>query len=634
MAALRLAMARRPEQTSGGGSQMAEPALPLGPDMTRRELLVRTLPKVLTLPMGAALLAACGQVTSKASNANAPAASSTAAATTTAASGPVTGGDAVWSTYGTLSFINPILVSDTSTGLLVGFIYDPLVNFDTKYNPVPALASSWETSSDNKSWTFHLRSDATWHDGTPFTSKDVAFTVQAILHPTYTGQRVSNYTQLIGVPEYLKQLSDLQAKQKAKTLSDTEFNTQSLAAWQSWIKQNAVETPDDHTVIFHLSSVFAPFLSNVGGSSPIPEHLFKDTLGAAMPQSKYNTQPIGTGPFKYLSGDTKDHMTVARYDGYYGTKAYLSQIITRIIPQVTSAEAALQSKQIDYSQIQPPDAARFKGLDYIDVLTSPTFSYEYMGYNLQHPLFQDQNLRIAICYAVPKDQMVKTLLLGYGETVWTHGSPARWDYNPNVTKYQYDPAKAKSMLAADGWKPNSSGILEKNGTPLKFTISTSQGNGTPQKATVIIQESLKQIGMDVSVQQFDWSTFVNKVLLAKNFDTAVVGWSLGPDPDSYTIWHSGQSFNFVSYNNPTVDKLEEEGRTTLQQSARAKIYGQIEEILATEQPYLFLYSSDAIDGLNKRLEGPITDSPRGLTYNINDWFIPKAMQGGPSLVSG
>ncbi len=616
---------------------MAEPVQGLVPEMTRRELLVRTLPKVLTLPMGAALLAACGQIASKAANTSGPA---TAAATTTgttaatAAGTPVGGGNAIWSTYGTLSFINPILVSDTSTGLLVGFLFDPLVNFDTKYNPIPGLASSWETSSDNKSWTFHLRKDVTWHDGQPFTSKDVAFTVQAILHPTYTGQRVSNYTQLVGVQSYLADLKKLQAGLKAKTLSAAEFNTQTLAAWQSWIKQGAVETPDPYTVTFHLISVFAPFLTNVGGSSPIPEHIFKDTLGAAMPKSKYNTQPIGTGPFKYLSGNTTDHMTVSRYDGYYGTKAWLSEIITRIIPQVTSAEAALQSKQIDYSQIQPPDAARFKGLSYIDVLTSPTFAYEYMGYNLQHPLFQDQNLRIAICHAVPKDQMVKTLLQGYGEVVWSHGSPARWDYNPNVVKYQYDVPQAKSMLAADGWKPNSSGILEKGGQPLKFTIAVSQGNGPPQKAAVIIQESLKQVGMDVAVQQFDWATFVNKVLLAKNFDAAVVGWSLGPDPDSYTIWHSGQAFNFVSYSNPEVDKLEEEGRTTLQQAARAKIYQQIQAILAEQQPYLFLYSQDAIDGLNKRLEGPITDSPRGLTWNIDQWFIPKPMQGGPGLVAG
>ncbi len=613
---------------------MAEPAPFFGPEMTRRELLVKNLPKILTLPMGAALLAACGQVATKAGNATAVSTTASAAGTTAAAGTAVTGGDAIWSTYGSLSFINPILVSDTSTGLLVSFLFDPLVNFDTKYNPIPGLASSWETSSDSKSWTFHLRNDVTWHDGTPFTSKDVAFTVQAILNPGYTGQRVSNYTQLVGVQQYLAELTKLQGELKAKTLSSAEFNTQSTAAWQSWIKQGAVETPDPQTVTFHLTSVFAPFLTNVGGSSPIPEHIFKNALGAAMPKSQYNSQPVGTGPFKFLSGNTTDHMTVGRYAGYYSNKAWLNQIITRIIPQVTTAEAALQSKQIDYSQIQPPDAARFKTLPYIDFMTSPTFAYEYMGYNLQHPLFQDQNLRVAICYAVPKDQMVKTLLLGYGQVVWSHGSPARWDYNPNVTKYEYNVAKAKDMLASDGWKPNSSGILEKNGQPLKFTIAVSTGNGSPQKATVIIQESLKQIGMDVSVQQFDWSTFVNKVLLAKNFDAAVVGWSLGADPDSYTIWHSGQAFNFVSYNNPEVDKLEEQGRTTLQQSARAKIYQQIQEILAQQQPYLFLYSSDSLDGVNKRIEGPMTDSPRGLTWNIDQWFIPKPMQGGPALVSG
>ena len=609
----------------------------MGPEMTRRELLLRSLPKVLTLPAGAALLAACGQIASKASSGNAAGAATTAtaaAAATASATAPVTGGNAIWSTYGTLSFINPILVSDTATALLVNFIFDPLVNFDTKYNPIPGLAEKWSTSTDGKTWTFNLRPNVTWHDGVAFTSADVAFTVQAILHPAYTGQRVSNYTQLMGAQSYLDKLKQMQADLKAKKLTSDQFNTQSVAAWQDWIKQGAIETPDPNTVLFHLTDIFAPFLTNVGGAAPIPQHLLKDQLGAAMPTGNFNQKPIGTGPFQWIEGDLKDHVTVGRFDAYWGDKAYLSQIITRIIPEVTTAEAALQSKQLDYSQIQPQDADRFKTLNFLDVLTSPTFAYEYMGYNLTHPLFQDEQLRIAICYAVDKTALVKDLLQGYGDVVWTHGSPARWDYNPNVTKYEYDPAKAKSILAAAGWKPNSSGILEKNGQPLKFTISTSQGNGVPQKATVVVQQSLKNIGMDVAVQQFDWSTFVNKVLLAKNFDAAVVGWSLGADPDSYSIWHSGQSFNFVTYNNPQVDKLEEQGRTTLDQAGRTKIYQQLQETLATEQPYLFLYSQNAIDGVNKRVEGPITDSPRGLTWNVDQWFIPKGMQGGPQMVAG
>lgn len=609
-----------------------------GPALTRRALLLSSLPKVLVLPAGAALLAACGQIASKASKTNAPTATASAAATTSGtatATGPVNGGNALWSTYGTLSFLNPILVSDTATDLIVSFLFDPLVNFDTKYNPIPGLAEKWETSSDNKSWTFHLRPGVTWHDGQPFTSADVAFTVEAILHPTYTGQRRSNYTQLVGAQDYIKKLTAMQKELKAKKMSNSAFGTQSTKLWQDWIKQGAIETPDKHTVTFHLVSVFAPFLTNVGGSSPIPQHILKDALGAKMPKNAFNsTAPVGTGPFKYKEGNLKDHVTVERYDGYWGPKAYLNEVITKVFPQITSQEAALQSKQIDYSEIQAQDVGRFKSLPFIDVMTTPRFAYEYMGYNFSRPLFRDKQLRIAICHAVPKEQMVKTLLKGYGETVWTHGSPARWDYNPNVVKYEYDVKKAKAMLAADGWKPNSQGILEKNGKPLKFTISTSQGNGNPQKATVIIQESLKQVGMDVSVQQYEWATFVNKVLLANNFDTAVVGWSLGPDPDSYDIWHTGQAFDFIKYSNPQIDKLEEEGRTTIAQASRKKIYQQIEAILAEDQPYLFLYSSDGIDGVNKRVQGPMTDSPRGLTWNIDRWFIPKAMQGGPSLVSG
>ena len=197
-----------------------------------------------------------------------------------------------------------------------------------------------------------------------------------------------------------------------------------------------------------------------------------------------------------------------------------------------------------------------------------------------------------------------------------------------MQKYDYDPRKAKALLAEAGWKDtNNDGMLDKDGRPFAFTLMTNQGNEERAKTAEIIQQDLRQIGIKVEIRILEWQAFLHQFIDKKKFEAIILGWSLGRDPDSYDIWHSSKTkegeFNFVSYNNPEVDRLLLEGRKTCDQNQRKKIYNRIHALIAEDQPYTFLYYPDALPVLHKRFKG-ISPSPIGIWYNFpTDWYVPK-----------
>ena len=256
--------------------------------------------------------------------------------------------------------------------------------------------------------------------------------------------------------------------------------------------------------------------------------------------------------------------------------------------------------------------------------------YTYLGFNLKHPFFSDPNVRRAIAHAVDKSALVTGVLKGFGTKSDIPSSPVLWSYPPNhqIPIFNYDPEKARQLLALSGFTMNpSTQVLEKNGTPFSFKIITNKGNKDREKVAQIIQRMLKDIGIEVSIQLLEWSSFI-KIVNAnespKAYDAVILGWSLGLDPDGYSIWHSSQypqGFNFIGYNNPTVDALLEDGRTTIDQSQRKKIYEQIYTTIANDVPYLFLYFPETLQGINKRVKGLSKAGPAGLMNPIESIYL-------------
>ncbi|MDD5382238.1 MAG: peptide-binding protein [Candidatus Margulisbacteria bacterium] len=476
---------------------------------------------------------------------------------------------------GEVSVLNPILSTDTVSSAVEGVIFTGMVTFNESLEPVPDLAKSWDVSSDGKIWTFHLRRDVKWHDGVPLTADDVVFTFNSILDPKVNSVRRSDYI-IDGQP----------------------------------IRFKAV---DKYTVQAILPKPFAPFLIHAA-MSIIPKHLL---AGKDINTAAFNRKPVGTGPFIFKEWQTGDHVTVVRNPNYYLGKPLLKEIIYKIIPDENSALVALEAGEIDEAGIPPKDYTRMKAVKGINVYESDVLLYTYLGFNLANPKFTDKRVRQALAYATDKKQLVNLILRGLGTPAYAPSAPISWAYSDRVPKYQYDPEKAKKLLKEAGVKD------------LEFTILVNQGNKEREKAAVILQQQYKKIGVKVKIRVMEWSAIlkiVNANKDPKDFEAVIMGWSLGLDPDGYSIWHSSQypqGFNFIKYKDPLVDKLLEEGRTTVDKGKRKQIYAKLWKAIAEDQPYVFLWYPKAIAGVNDRVGGLSKPGPAGLFLHIEKVYKKK-----------
>jgi peptide/nickel transport system substrate-binding protein len=239
-------------------------------------------------------------------------------------------------------------------------------------------------------------------------------------------------------------------------------------------------------------------------------------------------------------------------------------------------------------------------------------------------------VRQAIAHAIDKQEIIDGVLLGLGRTAVGPYKPGTWWYKDDVKTFPFDPERAKALLADAGWKPRASdGILEKDGMPFSFTIRTNQGNSVRQQTAEIIQRRLRAVGIDARIHVVEWAAFLNTFIRKKDFEAIILGWGLGLDPDQYEIWHSSKTgpedLNHISYQNPKVDELLEAGRRTFDQEKRKAIYGALQDILAEEQPVIFLYVPDALPVVAARVRG-IEPAHAGILHNFIEWYVPKSLQ--------
>jgi peptide/nickel transport system substrate-binding protein len=476
---------------------------------------------------------------------------------------------------GEVSVLNPILSTDNVSSAVEGAIFTGLVAVNEKLEMIPDLAERWAVSPDGKTWTFHLRKNVKWHDGVPFTAEDVKFTFDSILNQKVNSVRRSDFI-IEGKP----------------------------------IEFKAV---DKYTVQAILPQPFAPFLINAG-IGIIPKHLL---AGKDINKADFNRKPVGTGPFIFKEWRSGDHVTVVRNPDYYLGKPKLAQIIYKEIPDENSRLVALEADEIDETDIPPKDYARMKTAKGVNVYEYDALLYTYLGFNLASPKFANPKVRQALAYATDKKQLVDLIFKGLASPAYAPSAPVSWAYSNKVPKYEFNIEKAKQLLKEAGQES------------LEFTILVNQGNKEREKAAVILQQQYKKVGVKVNIRVLEWSALlkiVNAPKDPKDFDAVIMGWSLGLDPDAYSIWHSSQypkGFNFVKYNNPEVDKLLAEGRTTIKKSERRKIYRQLWNLIAADQPYIFLWYPKTVSGIRDRVGGLSQPGPAGMFLHLGKVFIKK-----------
>ncbi len=525
-------------------------------------------------------------------------------------------GDAyIEASIGDASYLNPVLAADSASGDINGLVYNGLVKYDKNIRLIGDLAESWEIRKNGLEIIFHLRKNVSWHDGKPFTAEDVKFTYEKLIDP------------------------------KVKTPYSADY-----------LLVKKLETPDPYTVKIIYKEPFAPALES-WGMGIIPKHIFSAKGGSAdsgggasvdFNTHPANRQPIGTGPYKFKEWKTDEKIVLEANPDYFEDKKpgqqnrlypYINRYVYRIIPDQAVQFLELRRESIDSMGLTPDQYKAYpEFFKKYNKFRYPAFAYTYLGFNLKNPLFKEKKVRQAIAYAINKKEIIDGVLLGLGKAATGPFPPSSWAYNPAVKDLEYDPEKAKQLLAQCGWiDSDGDGWLEfrhegrgtRQPSKFEFILMTNQGNKARQLCAEIIQMHLKKIGIKVNIRILEWSAFIHQYIEKRNFDAVILGWSLSRDPDQYAIWHSSQKepgkYNFVSYENLQIDRLLEEGRKTFNLGKRKKIYWRIHEILNEEQPYCFLYYPEALPVVHKRFRGPEV-APLGLGWNFVKWYVPKSQQ--------
>jgi len=502
--------------------------------------------------------------------------------------GPAYGDLLIDASIGDASTLIPPLASDASSREVANLIYNGLVKYDGDLNLVGDLAESWQVSPDGLTITFKLRRGVKWHDGAPFTAQDVLFTYQVMVDPKTPTAYGEDYKQV----------------KKAEVL-------------------------DDYTFRVTYPQPFAPGLES-WGLAILPRHLLE---GQDITKSPLARHPIGTGPFKFQEWRAGDKIILSYNPDYFEGRPYLNGYVYLVIPDLATMFLQLKAGNIDRMGLTPLQYKRQTEYPKFQRLFNKyryvSFSYTYLGYNLEDERFADRRVRQALTYAINKKEIVDGVLLGLGQEATGPYKPGTWFYNPNVPKFDYNPEKARALLAEAGWRPNSEGILEKNGRPFEFTILTNQGNDLRVRTAEIIQRRLKDIGIGVKIRTVEWAAFLKEFIDKGRFEAVLLGWTTGQDPDIYDIWNSSKTkpgeLNFIHYRNPEVDRLLEAGRHTFDREKRRQAYFKLQEILAEDQPYTFLFVPDALPAVSRRFRG-IKPAPAGINYNLPKWYVPKAEQ--------
>jgi peptide/nickel transport system substrate-binding protein len=442
-------------------------------------------------------------------------------------------------------------------------VFNSLVRRGMRFEILPDLATHWETP-DPTTYRFHLRSGVCFHNGKPLSSRDVRYTIQSLLDNVISSPKTSTYRII-----------------------------------------DQIETPDDKTVVFRLKRPNAAFLWNLtnGGIGIVPEGAGAD----------FQRNPIGTGPFRFVSYSQEEEVILEANPSYFDGCPTVPRVSFKVIPDATTRALELRKGSVDIGQnvLSPDFVKALQREPHLRVETVPGTNYQYLGLNLKDPLLQDKRVRKAVAYAIPREQIIRY----YWRDLVTPASgllpPNHWAFEKDVETYPYDPDRAQQLLDEAGWKdPDGSGPQPR----FRLTFKTSTEETTRQVAA-IIQQQLKDIGIQVDLRSYEFGTFYGDIVRG-NFQLFTLRWIGGNnDPDLFErVFHSREAppkgYNRGRYSNPRVDELIELASQEIDQEKRRAAYSEIQKIVADELPYISLWYLKNTCIYNRRLSN-VELSPAG-----------------------
>lgn len=487
------------------------------------------------------LLAGCGSTSS----------------TTQKSSGPKT---LVFSQSADPRGLDPAYVDDGESAKVMCNIYEGLVKYKNGSTEIePCLATDWKISDDGLQYTFNLRKDVKFQDGTPFNADAVVFNVQRQLPPKATDD-----------------------------MPYASFTYGPVAK---------IEKTGDYSVKFTLSSKYTPFLANLAMTLAAP---ILSPTAVAKYNGKLMENPVGTGPYSFVSWDKNQSIKLKKFDGYWGTKANADTLVYKFTKENSVRASDLMTGGTDIIDgVDPNDIAKLKSSN-MKIYQEDGMNINYMAFNCSRAPFNDPKLREAISHAINRDELVKYLYQGYASVANSPLPSFIPGYDKTVQPYNYDVEKAKQLLKEAGK------------SDLKVKIIT-YSNARPynsvggQKLAEAVQNYLSKIGVTATIDTYNWTDYKTKVGNGEG-DIFFYGW-IGDNGDAdnfLSLFDSKEiksTLNEAKYTNPEVDTLLAKGRELPNGAERNKVYAQIQQIVAKDAPWVPISHSQVLAAYSPKVTG-------------------------------
>jgi peptide/nickel transport system substrate-binding protein len=496
---------------------------------------------------------------------------------------------------GTLNFVvtpEPTALVDlatTATNVLKVSpkVVEGLLEYDFRLQPKPSLATSWEISDDSRKYVFHLRHGVKWHDGQPFTSADVAYSLQTLrqVHP------------------------------RAKT---------------TFANVTAITTPDPYTVVIALSKP-APYLIKAFSSSEtpiVPRHLYEGTDPLTNPA---NNAPIGTGPFRFVKWVRGSYVEYARNDDYWDkAKPYLDKIVVKIITDPAARTVAFEDGSIDLSGDTPVPLSDLARLKNSPKLALDSRGYEFQAgvtrieFNLDNPVLKNLQVRQAIASAIDREVIRKVIFYGYATPLASPIIPTNPYYDPAPTPYPYNVEHANALLDAAGFPRKA------DGTRFALTVDPLPIGELPTRTAAYVKSALARVGIAVTVRSQDLPAYLKRIYTDRDFDFSINGMSNLFDPvvgvaRLYTTDNFRRGVPFTNgshYSNPQIDQLFAQVAEETDEAKRKQLFSQIQQILERDLPDLNLVAPQYLTVYSRAVHNHTT-GPDGVSASFADVWLQR-----------
>lgn len=468
---------------------------------------------------------------------------------------------------------NPLVGQDFAAYVIASLCFDGLLSVNAHGDPIPALAQSFKVKNGTH-YTFNLRKNAKWSDGKPLTAADVVFTYELMASPAY------------------KAFSSAYR-------GDIETNLRSARAINA------------HTVELVTKRPFAPFEIAFCTLGILPKHVLGPLSASDLNTASYNQGPsVTNGAFKFVSRQKGAQITLARNPHYWAGPAKLAGYVMKIVPSSVSIAQQLKTGEVDVGPITADQFDNIRSSGNVRLVTFPSLNVEVATFNLNSTsqasrIWSDKRVRQALWWGLDRRAIIGAAFFGSGGLFTNSPEPnGTWAHLAKVTpNYTYNPKRANAILDSLGWKKNSSGIREKNGVTMNFTILTVASYVTAIEA---MAQQWKAIGVGVSTQQVTIGVIIDQLFHTRTFDMIFIADNLlSADPDMSAYYHSRNTIpgglNAGGYKNPKMDAVLDAATRTLSKAKRKKLYAEFQNIFADDPPGIPMVDLVQGYGVSKRV---------------------------------